>query len=167
MFLSLFLAFDSFAAALALGLLTIAPERRSQICFLFGLCDGVATLVGLHLQLGSALALRSSHPWIVPAGMCAWILFVGFLIRRMVVRKPTNTLAISLVPLILGLDNFFAGRTFLEASSPVNTAIAAGLFSASLALGGFAIAALVQNRMSKSIAIGLAAALLCLTPILF
>jgi putative Mn2+ efflux pump MntP len=167
MFLSLFLSFDSFAAALALGLLMIAPQRRSQTCLLFGLCDGVATLAGLHLQVGSALALRSNHPWIVPAGMCAWILFVALLIQRMVVRKPTNTLAISLVPLILSLDNFFAGRDLSEASSPVNSAIAAGVLSASFALGGFAIAAFVHNRMSKSVAIGLAGALLCLTPIVF
>jgi hypothetical protein len=42
MFAPMFLSFDSFLAAFGLGLV-MTPERRGQLCLLFGLCDGLAT----------------------------------------------------------------------------------------------------------------------------
>ncbi len=167
MSLSFFLSFDSFAASLALGLLLMSPWRSTRTCLLFGLCDAVATLAGLSLHSFHSPAQGAAYPWIIPTAMCAWIFFVGFLVRQIMVRKPTSALVVTLVPFILSLDNFCAARFYPEPFSQVNAAIVAAVMSTTFALIGFAVAGLFRDRVPKSLALGLGAILLCLAPLLF
>jgi putative Mn2+ efflux pump MntP len=166
MFLSFFLSFDSFVASLALGLL-VANPRKFRMSLLFGVCDGLAMQAGLLLQHGSAVALRSNYFWIAPVGMCLWILFVAFLVRGIVVRKTASSVVISLLPLVLSLDNFYAGLVSSEGLLSANAAPAVAMLSASFALAGFAVAAIVQNHIPRSVAIRLGVIILFLSPILF
>ena len=168
MHLILFLSFDSFVVSLALGLLVPSSQRRYRTCLLFGLCDGLATLVGPHLVSGSAVMLHSVRPWMLSAGICAWILFVGFLAHQIALKKLTSIFVISLLPLVLAIDNLFAGPISSGAVLTTNMApVVAALLSTGFAVVGFAIGALLESHISRSVATGLAAILLCLTPILF
>ena len=47
LFLGFVLSLDSFRVSLGLGALKLRPARQAQIVLAFGLCDGLAPLVGL------------------------------------------------------------------------------------------------------------------------
>jgi len=130
MFAPMFLSFDSFLAAFGLGLV-MTPERRGQLCLLFGLCDGLATFAGSYFRSTSTLALRTDHPWILPAGICAWLVFVIFVIHRIVLLRPSSAVLVSLLPMLLSIDNLLAGSLSSEASLPTKVSpVAVTLFSA-------------------------------------
>jgi putative Mn2+ efflux pump MntP len=168
MLIPFFLSIDSFLIALGIGTLPLPSHRKYRTCVLFGLCDGVATLVGLHLQYGMALGMRSTKPWSTTAGIFVWILLVGFRAYRIAVKKRAGTLLISLLPVVMAIDNLLAGPLSSTASLPANIMpIATALFSTGLALTGFTIGALVKNLTSQTLATSLGFVLLCLTPILF
>jgi putative Mn2+ efflux pump MntP len=166
MFLLLFLSMDSFIVSLGLGLLRLSPQRRYQTCFLFGVCDGFGTLVGLHLKWGQAIL--SPRPWIAGVGISAWISFVAFLTYQIAIKRPASRYVIPLLAVVLATDNLLAGPiSSVVWSFPANLMpIATTLFSAGLALAGLAIGGLVEEQISRPLAIGLGAVLLCLTPIL-
>jgi hypothetical protein len=167
MLLLVFLSFDGFVVSLALGLLGMPSQRRYQTCLLFGLCDGLATLVGLRLGYGGAHPFRFAQTWMITGGICVWILFVGFLAYQAALKRPTRIFALSL-PVVLASDNLFAGSIFSGAALTMNMApLVAAIFSTGFALVGFALSAPLGSRLSRSAAVGLAAILLCLTPILF
>jgi putative Mn2+ efflux pump MntP len=167
MLLLLFLSFDSFVVSLGLGLLGMPPQRRYQTCLLFGLCDGLATLIGLRLGYGGAHPLRFAQTWMVSGGICVWILFVGFLAYQAALKRPIRIFVLSL-PVVLAIDNLFAGSVFSGAALTMNIApFVAAIFSTSFALVGFALSAPLGSRLTRSTAVGLAAILLWLTPILF
>ena len=91
----------------------------------------------------------------------------GFLAYQAALKRPTRIFVLSL-PVILALDNLFAGSIFSGAVLTTNIApFIAAIFSTSFALVGFALSAPLGSRLSRSAAVGLAAILLCLTPILF
>jgi hypothetical protein len=101
------------------------------------------------------------------SGICGWILFVGFLANQIAIKKPAGIFVLSL-PFVLAIDNLFAGSFSRGALlTPAMAPVAAALLSASFALLGFGVGALLENRLSRSTAIGLAAILLCLAPVLF
>ena len=165
--LLLFLSFDSFVVSLALGLLGMPSQRRYQTCLLFGLFDGLATFVGLRLGHGAAHPLRFVPAWIAPGGICAWILFVGFLAYRAALKRPATIFALFL-PVVLAVDNLFAGSIFPGAVLTINIGpFVAAISSTCFALFGFALSAPLGSRISRSAAVGLASILLWLTPILY
>lgn len=168
MLLPFFLSIDSFFISLGIGTLPLPSHGKYRTCVLFGLCDGVATLVGAHLKYGTALGTLSTKPWSTTAGICVWILLVGFLAYRIAVKKRAGVLVISLLPVVMAADNLLAGPICSTASLPANIMpIAATLFSTGFALAGITIGALVRNLTSRPLAISLGFVLLCLTPILF
>lgn len=168
MSLLLFLSLDSLVASFALGLLGSPAHDKRQICLLFGLCDGLATLIGANLGFASALTTASNHPWIVPAVTCIWILIVTFVIVRVLGRKPNSIFVISLLPFMLAIDNLVAGG--VASGSPLPTAlapVAATVLSTAFAWAGYAIAALLERRLWRALAVGLGVGGLLLSPILF
>jgi putative Mn2+ efflux pump MntP len=168
MFLLFFLSIDSLIAAFALGLLGLPSERKYRMCFLFGLCDGLATLAGPHLKYASAPMPLSDHPFIVPAAICAWIILVAVMTRQRVVTNITGTAWASIVPFALGMDNLFAGMASSgETVSGLTAPVATFFMSTSLALVGYSIAEFLRNRISRSLTDCAGASLLMILPILF
>jgi hypothetical protein len=166
--LVLFLSLDSLIASFALGLLGCPSQHKRRICLLFGLCDGLATLIGANLGFGSILTTGSNQPWIAPAVTCVWILVVASVMIGVLSRKPNSIFVISLVPFFLAIDNLLAGGVASGAPLSIGfAAIAATLLSTAFAVAGYAIAALLERRIWRSLAVGLSVSLLLVPPILF
>jgi hypothetical protein len=168
MSLLLFLSLDSLVASFALGLLGSPSQYKRQICLLFGLCDGLATLIGTNLGFAPVLTTGSSHPWIVPAVTCIWILIVASVIVPLLGRKPNSIFVVSLVPFMLAIDNLLAGGIPSGSSLPLAMApMAATLLSTAFAWAGYGMAALLERRIWRALAVGLGVSGLLLPPILF
>ena len=168
MSLLLFLSLDSLIASFALGLLGSPSQHKRQMCLLFGLCDGLATLIGTNLGFASVLTTGSSHSWIVPVITCIWILIVACVIVRVLGRKPNSVFVLSLVPFVLAIDNLLAGGVASGSSLPTALApVAAALLSTAFAWAGYATAALLEHRIWRALAVGLGVSGLLLPPILF
>jgi putative Mn2+ efflux pump MntP len=161
------LSIDSFLISLAIGMLPLPSRRKYQACLLFGLCDGVATLVGLRLNYRVAPEILSASPWIEPLAMCVWILFVGFLTYRIAADKRVGAFGLSLLPVILAVDNLLGPPSLVGTLPTAIIPIAAAFVSAGFALVGLTIGATAAGRMPRPLSIGFGFILLCLTPILF
>lgn len=123
------LSFDSLIAGVALGPL-VSARHRWPMAVLFGLLDGVATLVG-----GAWLP----HPTVEVAGLVPLLIaaFGLYLIavslwshRRIGLPLPLAT------PLLLSIDNLIAGRPGGAAALTAGDVAAAALTSAAFALVG-------------------------------
>lgn len=93
------LGMDGFFVCLALALLDGRVSHAIPLVALFGLCDGLALLIGNHLPVPAVL----TAPAILPAIVGIWSLLVLLL-----VAYRTRGL-VSLLPMVLALDNFIAG----------------------------------------------------------
>jgi len=166
MLLPFLLAIDSFLAAFAIGILPLPARRKYQTCLLFGICDGLATLVSLRLNSGAAQGILPANPWLAPISICVWLLFVGFLAYRIVANRRVGPLTLSLLPVILAIDNLLSSPSS-GANLPVALMpIAVAFFSCGFGILGLTIGVVVEGRMSRPFSIGIGLVLLGLVPIL-
>jgi hypothetical protein len=166
MLLPFFLAIDSFLAAFAIGILPLPACRKYQICLLFGLCDGLATLVSQRLNYGATSGIFRANPWLDPISICVWLLFVGFLAYRIVANRRLGDLTLSLLPLILSIDNLLSPPFSVAHLPTALVPIAAALFSAGFGILGVTVGIVIEVRISRPFSIGIGIVLLALTPIL-
>jgi hypothetical protein len=166
MLLPSFLAIDSFLAAFAIGILPLPARRKYQTCLLFGLCDGLATLASLRLNYGTALGILPANSWLEPLSICVWLLFVGFLTYKIVANRRVGGLTLSLLPVILAIDNLLSSPSSGANIPVVLMPIAAGFFSTVFGILGLTTGAVVEGRISRPFSIGIGLVLLGLTPIL-
>ncbi len=144
------LGIDSFRASLGLGLLHRSTTRRIGIAMSFGLCDGLAPLVGL--MVGSAV-ITSFSPW---AGWLGPLVLGGFGLFTFVTLggdeakesdAPEGFVSLGL-PLILALDNLVAGFGLGALGTPVLLSAAViGAISALMSLVGLCLGALVGRSL--------------------
>lgn len=107
-----------------------------------------------------------ANPWVAPIAICVWLLFVGFLAYRIVANRRASALTLSLLPVILAIDNLLSPPTF-GAHLPVGLMpVAAAFFSAGSGILGVTIGTLIEGRISRPFSIGIGLVLLGLTPIL-
>lgn len=107
------LGLDSFRASLALGCLRPSASRQRRIALAFGLCDGVAPLVGLWLGHGLAAGVGDYAGLVGPLVLGGYGLYAIRLSRREGDDDgPSAGESRWLVwglPLSLSFDNFAAG----------------------------------------------------------
>jgi putative Mn2+ efflux pump MntP len=139
------LGLDSFRASLALGTMTPSAARQLRLALAFGLCDGVAPLLGL--ALGPTLRDLLSA-W---AGVLGPALLVGYGLYSLVIPRGTGDadsgrdgwMALG-IPLFLSLDNLVAGFALGMMRTPIApTAAAIGAISGLMSLAGFRCGALI------------------------
>lgn len=140
--LSLTLGLDSLRVAAAIGL---GSSRRYglQLALAFGICDGLASLLGLVLGQAviATVAPGSQALSAVALGVCgAW-----FLVNPPDV--PPTGRALVLVPVALSLDNLAAGLALGSADVPAVSAVVLGVASALMAGVGLGIGARLRGRL--------------------
>jgi manganese efflux pump family protein len=139
-FLGLVLGLDSFRASLAMGSSGLGAARKVRIALAFGVCDGVAPLVGLALNRATIVYIASWSELIAPA------LLIGFgayvLLKRLEDEhgELNGGWAILGVPLFLSLDNLVAGFGLGTLGPPVVlSAIVISALSGAMSVAGLAL----------------------------
>jgi putative Mn2+ efflux pump MntP len=162
----LFFSADSFLAMTALGTLGLNVSHSRALCLAFGLCDGLATFAGLPVRFGVAAA-HGSEPWFFAATMCLWVAVVALVAYRIQARGSVSLWQLTLLPVLLSLDNFFGGPMAPQiAAHAVTAPLFIGLLSGTLAFAGYQVGVQFSCRMHRRLAAGLGAAALLLLPIL-
>lgn len=126
-----FLSLDSFVVALALGPLIPSRAQRWRLAALFGVCDGVAALIGSGLgwsSLGAAFAARAVPLFVLICGVYC-LVAAGW--NRF---RADPRLAFAL-PVLMSLDNLVYGFG-APASGFAAQAVILGLVSFSFAAAG-------------------------------
>jgi putative Mn2+ efflux pump MntP len=139
---ALLYSLDSFFGALGIGLLDRSATTRRKLIPAFAACDLTATLAGAafranltHIQVGG-LALFTA-----PLFMVA----VAVAVLTYAQKLPAGLMWI---PILLSLDNFFAGLSSASIHG-VQSSVIAGLLSALLAWTGFAVAQRLGPVLSR------------------
>lgn len=133
---------DSFLGAFGIGLLDRSETTRRKLILAFAGCDLCATLAGAslrtnvaHMHLGG-LALFAAP--LFTAAVAVAVLAYG---RKLPAR-------LVLIPVLLSLDNFFAGLSPASVHG-VQSSLISGILSGLLAWSGFAVAQVVGPLLSR------------------
>ncbi len=105
------LGLDSFRVSLGLGGLRLSRARRRLIALSFGVCDGVAPLVGFLLGQSLLMAVGRWTEYIAPFAIGGYGLYVIYVACRRdeSEREAEGAWVVLGLPLALSLDNFAAG----------------------------------------------------------
>jgi putative Mn2+ efflux pump MntP len=148
--LGFLLGFDSFRASVGLGVTFRSADRRRWIPVSFGLCDGLAPLLGL--AVGSA-AVSSLDPWtgyigpLIVGGFGLYTLLTSAGDESRQAKDPQAWLCFGL-PLSLSLDNLVAGFGLGTLGTPVLLSAAIlGLTSGLMSLAGLCLGAAVGRSL--------------------
>lgn len=114
------LSFDSFLAGIVLGSIILCWRGRGWCVVLFGVCDGLATLLG------------AAVPHQLPGPPTAALYLLGVVLIIQAARRSRAWLYA--MPFLLSLDNFAAGGT--AADAPALALSSAAMAAVGLALGG-------------------------------
>lgn len=150
--LGLALGLDSFRASLAMGASGLGGRRALRVALAFGVCDGVAPLVGLLLGKATAVYVSSWSEWVAPAlliGAGAYVLF-----KRMEdERGPADGgWAVLGMPLCLSLDNLVAGVGLGALGPPVvPSAAIIGALSGLMSLAGLLLGRLGRLTLPERV----------------
>ena len=125
------LGFDSFLAGLAIGPIVSSWSARAWLVGLFGLCDGVATLLG------------AAGPHLVPEPPAAALYLLGVVLVILAARRSRAWLYA--MPVLFSLDNF-------AAAGPASDAPALAVSSAAMAALGLALGAFGRHAASRFVA---------------
>jgi manganese efflux pump family protein len=144
------LGLDSFRVSLGLGSLCPRPARRRRIALAFGLCDGVAPLVGMAL---GREALRAVGPWtqylgpLVLAGYGLYALYDARAGAEGEGEAESGWVVWGL-PLTLSFDNFAAGVGLgvLEFPALLSAAVI-GTISGLMSLAGLRLGKVLGGRL--------------------
>lgn len=145
--LAFVLSLDSFRVSLGLGASKVRPVRQAQIVLAFGLCDGLAPLVGLLIGQ-SIIALVG--PWVeylgplMLSGYGVYVIHVAQ--RRDGDEERGVRWAVLGLPLALSLDNLIAGTSLGMIGFPLPlSAGVIGAMSALMSLAGLLLARTAVN----------------------
>ncbi len=144
------LGLDSFRASLGLGMVRDSAARRTRIALAFGLCDGLAPVLGL--AIGSAL-VTSVSPWV---GRLGPLVLGGYGVFTFLnagkgntdEARPDGGWVLFGLPLSLSLDNLVAGFGLGAIQMPILlTAALIGLMSGAMSLAGLHLGTLIGRAM--------------------
>ena len=132
------LSLDNFRTAIALGGLRLTWRRSVQVALVFGLCDGLAPLVGILIGLYWSEAIGSTAEYVGAIGL---VLYGVYLIVRAWLTEAPEELdrpwAVFGLIIPLSADNVVAGTSLgLLGFSPWLAAPVFGVITALMALIG-------------------------------
>jgi manganese efflux pump family protein len=146
--LGLVLGLDSFRLSLGLGMFKPSTGRQIAQALAFGLCDGLALLVGL--AFGRAL-MDVFNPWVKYVGPVAVALYGLYLVRVARDHEGTEWNAQWMMfglPLCLSLDNMVAGAGLGMFDYPVLLSpVIIGLLSGLMSFVGLWLGHAIGNRL--------------------
>lgn len=133
------LSLDSFRASLGLGASKLSTMRRAQIVLAFGLCDGLAPLVGLLIGKSIVVHVGAWAEYLGPLMLCGYGVYVIYVSRRGdgdETREHGRWVVLGL-PLALSLDNLIAGTSLGIIGFPLALSVVViGAMSALMSLAG-------------------------------
>jgi putative Mn2+ efflux pump MntP len=133
------LSLDSFRVSLGLGATKLRPARKAQIAIAFGLCDGLAPLVGL--LIGQSL-LKYTGAWVEHLGplvLCGYGVYVIYVARSCTGKEAQEEGRWSVLglPLSMSLDNLIAGASLGMIGFPLLISVVViGAMSSLMSLAG-------------------------------
>jgi manganese efflux pump family protein len=139
MLLGLALALDSFAVSASIGAAGLTRSRYLGLPIAFGICDGLASLLGALIQPGPNFSATGWLGWIGPLSVATYALYVLVLTRLTLFRgsQPGNRWMVFGLPLCLSLDNLLTGGRLTALGMPVPiTAVLLGFCSGLCSLAG-------------------------------
>lgn len=162
------LSLDSFRVSLGLGAMKQRPMRQAQIALAFGVCDGLAPLVGL--LLGHSL-VRYTGAWVEHLGplvLCAYGVYVVYVARRCAGKEAQEAgrWMVFGLPLSMSLDNLIAGASLGMIGFPLLVSVSViGAMSALMSLAGLWLGRVAVNflRIKTELLGGVALILIALT----
>lgn len=144
------MSLDSFRVSLGLGALKLRPIRQAQIVLAFGVCDGLAPLVGL--LIGQSI-IAHVGPWaehLGPLLLCVYGAYVIYVAQRCAgkeTREQDGWIVLGL-PLSLSLDNLIAGTSLGMTGFPLPLSVAViGAMSALMSLAGLLLGRTAANYL--------------------
>lgn len=136
------LSLDSFRVSFALGALRLLPRRQAQIVLAFGLCDGVAPLVGQLIGQSIVTHIGAWVEHLGPIVLCAYGVYVIYAARRheeKEAQEEPRWMVLGL-PLSLSLDNLVAGASLGMIGFPIVISVSViGAMSALMSLAGLIV----------------------------
>jgi putative Mn2+ efflux pump MntP len=142
------LSLDSFRVSLGLGALKLRPVRQAQLVVAFGLCDGLAPLVGLLIGKSLVRYVGWWTEYFGPLALFAYGLYVIYVAKRCADREtqePDRWVVLGL-PLSLSLDNLIAGASLGMVGFPLLLSVAViGSMSALMSLAGLRLGRVAVN----------------------
>ncbi len=152
------LSLDSLRVSLGLGALKLRPTRQAQIVLAFGLCDGLAPLVGLLIGQSLVAFIGSWTEHLGPLALFAYGVYVIYVARRYAGKEeeePSRWIVLGL-PLSLSLDNLIAGASLGLVGFPLLLSVVViGSMSALMSLAGLKLGGLATTFLkSKTELIG-------------
>jgi putative Mn2+ efflux pump MntP len=141
--LAFVLSLDSFRVSLGLGALNLSLARRAQLVASFGLCDGLAPLLGL---LAGKSIVAYVGTWTEHAGpllLCVYGAYVIYVAKRCAGKEAAeeSRWIVFGLPLTLSLDNLVAGASLGMIGFPLLLSISViGVMSSLMSLTGLLLA---------------------------
>jgi manganese efflux pump family protein len=146
--LAVVLSLDSFRVSLGLGALKLSRLRQMQIVVAFGLCDGLAPLVGLLIGKSLVTYIGGWTEYLGPLALCAYGAYVIYVAKRCAGEEeiePGRWMVWG-VPLSLSLDNLVAGASLGMVGFPLWISVAViGSMSALMSLAGLRLGGMAVN----------------------
>ena len=133
------LSLDSFRVSLGLGALKLRRLRQTQIVLAFGLCDGLAPLIGLLIGKSLLSYVGTWTEYMGPLALCVYggyVIYVAKHCAEKETEEPSRWVVLGL-PLSLSLDNLVAGASLGMIGFPIVISVAIiGTMSALMSLAG-------------------------------
>jgi putative Mn2+ efflux pump MntP len=142
--LALALGFDSCRVSLTLGAAGTAVGRQLRIALAFGVCDGLALVLGVALGRSLVSLVGQWADRFEPSALGAYALFVVWLARSPREETETPSWLVVGLPLSLSFDNLVVGATL--GGPRLSLLPVAGLVGA--VSGLMALSGLALGRMS-------------------
>ncbi|HEV7683916.1 MAG TPA: manganese efflux pump [Pyrinomonadaceae bacterium] len=142
------LSLDSFRVSLGLGALKLPPRQQAQLIVAFGLCDGLAPLVGLLIGKSLVRYIGWWTEYFGPLALFAYGVYVIYVAKRCAgeeAKEPDRWVVLGL-PLTLSLDNLVAGASLGMVGFPLLLSVAViGSMSALMSFAGLRLGRATVN----------------------
>ena len=147
--LALVLSLDSFLTSISLGTLGLGRSATRNLVFLFGLCDGIASLAGCLLSV--RVLGNNNGQWFgmfQAFALCLYLLLIiAFAQYARIIRlNHRNANFFYALPLLLCLDNLTTGSSLSLHGFPLSLfAVIMGLASALMACLGLQVGSVARR----------------------
>jgi hypothetical protein len=148
---SLLLGVDTACACAAIRIHIREDGVKWQLPIAFAFCDGLSSFLGSVVRVGQGVD-RSVAP---AATLAAYVVATGMLL--IIAKWPgeeqwswlRRAITLIAVPLLLGTDNFFAGKALLASFAPATLAVMTGAISYVMSLLGLMLGSMIHARLRR------------------